>query len=207
MKYPIMENQRFGSWTTVEKKIVVSGHRKRIFWRCICECGAQKDVSQDNLICGRSRSCGCRRGEAIARAKTKHDQCYTRLYEIWTGMKERCYNPAVASYKDYGGRGIKVCDEWVSDYRMFSEWALANGYTDSLTIDRIDNNKDYCPENCRWSDRITQANNKRTNINIEWKGEVHTLAEWCRILGLPYKKTHARYKYYHWEIDTLFQTA
>ena len=103
----------------------------------------------------------------------------TRLYSIWKAMKVRCYNPNFRAYSRYGGRGITVCDEWLHDFPAFREWAIQNGYSDNLTIDRIDNSKGYSPENCRWVSYKTQANNTRRNIVVTIDGETATIAEIC----------------------------
>lgn len=107
-----------------------------------------------------------------------------RLRGIWYGMKERCLNPNNASYFRYGGRGITICDEWRDDYNSFKAWATKSGYADSLTIDRIDNNLGYCPDNCRWATMKTQSNNRANNVFLEYGGERHTIAEWGDILGI-----------------------
>lgn len=199
--------KKFGRWTVLERVDREIGDTHHTKWLCECDCGTIRQVTQDALLSGNSQSCGCRLGEISVKIHTKHDESYTQLWNVWSGMKSRCYNPNSQCYKDYGARGIRVCDKWLNDYKAFSDWAHANGYVEGLTIDRIDVNGNYEPDNCRWADRITQCNNKRTNVRIEWNGETHTLAEWCRILNLPYKKTHARYRYYGWEPDELFTTA
>ena len=107
-----------------------------------------------------------------------------RLYRIHYNMIQRCINPNHGDYKWYGGKGISVCDEWMNSYVIFKEWALKNGYNDNLTIDRIDANGNYCPDNCRWVDMIVQNNNKPLLPRYEYNGEIHTLSEWARILGL-----------------------
>lgn len=108
----------------------------------------------------------------------------TRLYAIWKAMKTRCYNPNVAAFPQYGGRGIAICDEWRDNFPAFREWSFANGYADSLTIDRIDNNKGYSPDNCRWVTYKEQANNTRRNIVVTLKGETGTVAEMCDKYGI-----------------------
>lgn len=118
------------------------------------------------------------------RFKARHGMYGTRLYHIWNGINARCSNPNNKDYKDYGARGIKVCEEWKDSARFF-KWALENGYEDFLTIDRIDNNKGYCPENCRWISIEKQQVNKRNVRNIEYNGETHCIAEWNRILRFP----------------------
>lgn len=101
---------------------------------------------------------------------SKHNMCGTRIYDIWRDMRHRCNCPGMRNYKDYGGRGIKVCEEWDSDFKVFYDWAMKNGYNDSLTIDRIDVNGDYTPDNCRWADRNTQGANKRNRGECEYIG-------------------------------------
>lgn len=113
----------------------------------------------------------------------KHSGKGTRLYRIWLSMRNRCNNPKTPRYADYGGRGIKVCEEW-DDFKTFHEWAIAHGYSENLTIDRIDNDKGYYPENCRWADSWVQANNTRHCHMIEYCGETHSLSEWARILHI-----------------------
>lgn len=107
-----------------------------------------------------------------------------RLYRIWADMKRRCKNSDRPNYKNYGGKGIRVCQEWENSFDSFREWALNNGYSDDLSIDRIDNNGNYEPSNCRWATAKEQANNKRNNLHIEYKGETRTLAQWCEVFGL-----------------------
>lgn len=114
-----------------------------------------------------------------------------RLYIIWRAMRERCRREKNKRYKNYGGRGIRVCEEW-NDYITFKKWALANGYNDGLTIDRIDNDGNYEPSNCRWVDRASQANNKSNNHLITHNGETHTAMEWSRITGIPYRTILSR---------------
>ena len=107
-----------------------------------------------------------------------------RVYRIYHNMKSRCYLPTFSRYQYYGGKGIKMCQEWLSDFNNFYNWAMENGYRDDLTIDRIDINKDYCPENCRWVDMVVQNNNTRKNHYIEYNGEIKSVAEWAKIYNI-----------------------
>ena len=110
-----------------------------------------------------------------------------KIYKVWSGIKQRCFNPNSNRYKNYGGRGISICDEWKNSFETFCKWALENGYKEGLSIDRIDHEKNYEPSNCRWTDEITQQNNRTNNTLYEYEGETHTLTEWSRIKGIKPK--------------------
>lgn len=158
---------------------------------CQCECGNTKIVSEDNLKREHTKSCGCLIVEAARQRKT--DSVYSKsskLYRKWTCMRERCRNPKSQNYANYGGRGVRVCDEW-QDYLVFEKWAIQNGYNENhkrgeMTIDRIDVNGDYCPENCRLASAKTQANNTRKNRFLEMDGKRKTLSQWAETFGIPY---------------------
>ena len=128
------------------------------------------------LVLGKSCSCGCKRKSHLI-----HNLCRTRLYHIHEHIKQRCYVENTPNYKNYGGRGIIMCDEWRNDFKVFYDWAMANGYKDDLTIDRIDNDGNYEPSNCRWTDNKTQSRNRRSNIWITYKGATHLLSDWADI--------------------------
>lgn len=123
-----------------------------------------------------------------------HGLSHTRIDNIYRAMKSRCYNKNNAKYHRYGARGIKMCDSWLNDKSAFFTWAFNNGYNEDLTIDRINNNGDYCPENCRWVNLSEQANNKSTNVIIAFEGDFYTMAEFCRKYGLKYKVFHKKYR-------------
>lgn len=179
-----LTGRKFGKLTVVSE----AGHRgKNVAWLCICDCGKETIATAGHLRSGARVSCGCRRSDT----KMKYDTKNNRMYSIWRGMKERCHNKHHRSYAKYGGRGIKVCDEWL-DFAAFQKWALFNGYSDELSIDRIDNDGNYCPANCRWATDIDQANNKSQSKIIEYQGQSMTLAQWCRLLSLPYLPIYQR---------------
>ena len=142
--------------------------------------------------------------KALIDNRVKHGAYRTRLYKIWADMKQRCNNPNHAKYKSYGARGIKVCTEW-KDFYHFREWALCSGYSDILTLDRIDNDKGYYPDNCRWADRFTQQNNTRRNHLITYRGETKTLAQWIVCLGLTRSALSNRLKH-GWSIEKALST-
>ena len=163
--------EKYGRLTVV----AFDGIRKRkAYWKCVCDCGLTVVVPGNNLRTGNTKSCGCLHREAVAKVGEKnrthgegHDN-KTRLYTIWCGMRQRCSYPKHVAWKHYGGKGVKVCEEW-NDYTAFKAWALANGYTDELSIDRIDPAKDYCPENCRWltrSENTARANKNHTTRKV-----------------------------------------
>ena len=168
-----LTNKKFGKWTVLKKFNNPNKHDKRNLWTCQCECGCIKNIDSYVLRTNRSTSCGC--------SKDGHSK--TRLYSIWIGIKDRTACEKRPRAKDYIGRGIDMCKEW-EDWEVFKNWALNNGYSEDLSIDRIDNDKGYYPENCRWTNAKEQGANKRNNIIITLNGETHILSEWCRILGL-----------------------
>jgi hypothetical protein len=163
-----LTNQRFGRLTAL---YVVPSNTYRTRWRCLCDCGNTKDVLQQSLLNGHVQSCGCllsdRNRERITEynktlGKETHGETKTRLYRIWICMKTRCFYKNNDSYKNYGGRGITVCNDWRNSFETFRLWALSNGYSDKLSLDRINVDKNYCPENCRWVSMSVQEFNKRT---------------------------------------------
>lgn len=169
-------------------------------WRCQCECGNTVVVRGANLRKGTTKSCGCL-SKMVCQKRAKHNMVGTRLYNIWGNMKARCCRKTQPSYNYYGGRGIKICDEWKNSFENFLKWALSNGYTDSMTIERIDVNGDYCPENCKWSTPSEQAKNRRSNILINYNGETHCLSEWCEIYGKDYYLVRDRIKKDKWDFS------
>ena len=208
--------KRFGSLTVTEYAGTVkqseNSNKVRNLWKCVCDCGNEIVVRDNNLITGTTRSCGCRRKNVCAETHFKHGagkrENEERLYRVWKSMKGRCNCANDKRYAYYGGKGIKVCDEW-NDYQNFKEWALKNGYDENAekgkcTIDRIDYNGNYCPENCRWVDIQTQANNTSRNHYIDFMGNKVTIAEFSRIMHI--KPTTAWYYINKYEREKEEQT-
>lgn len=200
--------KKFGRLLAVEYIGVING---RGSWRCKCDCGAEKIIPKHDLSAGKILSCGCYHNENATRRLTTHGGSKERLYAVWCDMKNRCYNPNYAEYRYYGQRGIFVCEEWKNDYPAFRDWALANGYDEhnknkECTLDRIDVDKNYCPDNCRWVDLFVQANNKRNNIKIEYNGVTRTIAEWARVLDMKFSTLYCRLIQYNWTIEKAFTT-
>ena len=176
-----LTGQRFGRLTAL---YIVPNNNHHTRWHCVCDCGKTKDVLQQNLSNGHVRSCGCLLTESNSKKiaalnfsmnRESHNETRTRLYRIWVGIKSRCCRASSAGYRNYGGRGISVCDEWKDSFLAFKSWSIANGYNETLSIDRIDVNGDYSPANCRWATPSVQQFNKRKSerntsghVGVSW---------------------------------------
>lgn len=175
---------------TVIKKSGRRDENRNILWECRCDCGRTVDIAAHFLRQGRS-SCGCTHGVAT------HNQTNTRLYSIWRGMKRRCYNPNDKSYqKWYGAKGIRMCDEWKNNFMSFHDWSISNGYTEDMTIDRIDSFGNYEPSNCRWVNHQAQAMNKSNNVRLTYNEETLTVADWARKLKVAQSTIKRRFEKY-----------
>lgn len=173
--------KKIGRLTVLENVGKENGYT---LWRCKCDCGNEKVVSGKYLGKG-TRSCGCLSRELASLRLKTHGQAKTRIYRVYRTMMGRCNNPNAHEYANYGGRGIGVCNEW-NTFENFYDWAMQNGYSDELTIDRIDPNGNYEPSNCRFVDMKHQQRNRRNNVNVTYNGETHCLSEWAEIIGIGY---------------------
>lgn len=182
-----LTDQRFGKLIALKR---TENRGKETFWLCQCDCGNTKEINASRLRSGKTKSCGCYKNECKRKTINQtafnktHGMSNTRLYRIYNKMKLRCYSKTNDAYKNYGGRGITICKEWLDDFMNFYNWAMENGYEDNLSIDRIDNDKDYSPDNCRWVNAKTQANNTRSTVFITYNGETKPASEWSKITGI-----------------------
>lgn len=183
MKLDDLTGRKFGKLTVIKRAQNTNANNQHVHWLCLCECGNETVVESEHLKTGHTKSCGCYNRDK----NKKHGKWKTRLYKTWCNMKSRCNNKNATAYERYGGRGIRVCDEWLYDFESFQRWALDNGYTDGLSIDRINNDGDYCPSNCRWINQREQSNNTSRNHLITYDGETHSISEWADIKGISPK--------------------
>ena len=182
----------FGRLTVIKRIENSQGGNAR--WLCRCSCGNLKEVQGTNLKTKQIQSCGCLRKEISSNKNKKHELSKSRLYRIYHHMKDRCYRKTDKRYKRYGGRGIKICNEWLEDFMNFYNWSMANGYQEDLTIDRIDNNGNYEPSNCRWITMKEQCKNYSRNVVLTYKNETHCMKEWSEILNIKYETIKYRIK-------------
>lgn len=192
---PIPQGTRYGSWTVMALGSNVTGQPCR--WICVCDCGAQREVASVTLRNGSSTGCGCNR-----KGNVTHGGSGTRTHRIWKNVWTRCTNPRVKSYKDYGGRGIKVCARWRSFAAFFEDMGEC---PPKMSIDRIDNDKGYEPGNCRWATKKVQANNTRSNRRYTLNGRTQTVSQWAEEIGIPYNCLLYRHMN-GWDAETALTT-
>lgn len=204
-----LTGKTFGRLTVLGLSDLKNTKNRSRLWVCVCTCGNIVIKDTKHLNNGHAKSCGCLQKEHMNEFKEKfagrvtHGMSRERLFRIWSSMIKRCSDEKYVGYMDYGGRGITVCDEW-KDLETFVGWANSHGYSDDLSIDRIDNNSGYCPDNCRWVDNYVQANNKRNNTLITYRNETHTLPEWSRITGI--KQCTLRYRLKAgWQVNDIIE--
>lgn len=192
-----LKGQKFGKLTVIDFAEIKNNYA---YWNCVCDCGNKKIARGANLISGQTKSCGC----LNSTNHTKHREGKSRLYVIWAGMKQRCSNPRRRDYKNYGGRGISVCQEW-QDYLVFRAWALSSGYSDGLSIDRIDEDGNYCPNNCRWVNETVQRNNRTDSNKLTVNGDTKTATEWSAISGVSADRIRKRKRLGWSDEDAVFK--
>ncbi len=182
-----LTGQQFGRLTVM--RVDSANEHRDTYWICRCDCGKIKSVSTTALKGGYTKSCGCLRKESLQNSRHKN----LHLYQVWQDMKQRCTNPNNKYYDRYGGRGIKVCQEWSDEYEPFYLWAISHGYKQGLQIDRKDNDGNYSPSNCQWVTPKQNTNNRGVSRKITFNGETHTIKEWAEITGIS--ETKIRYRY------------
>ena len=193
-----LTGQKFGKLTVI--KYICKDERRQSHWLCKCECGNETITTTGRLRSGTTQSCGCIRKEKLVLRSKKHGCSHSRIDRIYNNMKSRCFNPKFIEYNLYGGRGITVCDEWKNDSTKFFRWAMENGYSDDLTLDRIDSNGNYEPSNCRWMTLKEQQNNRRNNRLITYNGKTQTAAKWADEVNISQKTLHSRLRH-GWSIE------
>lgn len=208
--YEDISGKKFNKLTALE--YAGQGNRRRTYWICQCECGNKVRVQTVHLKSGHTKSCGCvmkDNQKNIGKLNYVNGLSQTRIGRIYCNMINRCRNKKIPMYKYYGARGIKFCNEWhplKNGFKNFCDWAFANGYSEELTLDRIDVNGNYEPSNCRWVDKITQANNKRDTQRFTYKGENLTISEISRKYNIKYFPLRSRIKILGWDINKAIET-
>ena len=188
-----LTGRRFGRLTVISES---DNDKSKIMWLCKCDCGNDKIVAANDLKSGHTKSCGCLSAENRRLPKrTTHQMSRTRLYKEYVSMKTRC-KPNYHNHNVYYDKGVSVCEEWAhpNGFNVFRDWALSHGYDDQLTLDRIDNDGNYEPENCRWITMREQQNNRSNNVYIAYLGETHTLKEWSERMDLSYGMLKVRHR-------------
>lgn len=202
------ENEHLLVLSKAEDKEYSNG-LKMVQWNCKCkQCGKFFRVTAQNIKQRKVKSCGCYTFELKGRTHRKHGMFGTRIYLSWAHMVSRCYNKNVDTYPRYGGRGITICQEWLGEhgFENFFEWSMKNGYAENLTIDRIDNDKGYSPDNCRWATDTEQVRNRRNTLLVEVDGVSKPLAEWCEIYKIDYKLAYGRIFRRKWDVKKALTT-
>ena len=194
-----LTGQRFGRLIVIDE----ATGRARVHWNCICDCGTPSVVSANFLLGGRTKSCGCLHKEKFT--FRKHGESKSKLYYIWLSMISRCHDLRDAAYDRYGGRGIVVCDRWRKSFEAFRD-DMGPRPEGRYSVDRRNNSKGYCPENCRWANDFEQARNSRKNRILEHAGKRHCVSEWAQILGISPGVLHSRLNSYGWSVEKTLTT-
>lgn len=184
-----LTNKRFARLKVLDRAENLNNQTR---WNCICDCGKNVVVHSQALRKGLTKSCGCLSKDNTTSRNTSHGLSKHRLYSIYKNMKQRCYNEKRPDYKRYGGKGVRICEEWLNDFQTFYDWAYSNGYKDNLSIDRIDVNGNYHPSNCRWANDETQARNRTNNSIATINGKRKTVTEWANKLNVHHGNVRSR---------------
>lgn len=195
-----ISGQRFNFLTALRRVGATKDKGQNSLWECRCECGNKKVLQIGSLKNGTTKSCGCMKPKLISASRTTHGITNTDIFRIWQGIRTRCENPRSKSFRRYGGRGIRLCEQW-HDVTAFA--ADMGERPPGMSVERIDNDGNYSPENCRWATRREQQNNIRTNTKLTYRGARRTVAEWSRELEIPAYLIYARYKR-GWRTDEIF---
>lgn len=198
MKLQNLVGKKYGRLLVIKRIKSVNGKTK---WLCKCDCGNECVVYATSLKSGNTQSCGCYKRENAKKLYSTVRQNDKRLYAVWNGIKQRCTNPNNNAYHNYGGREIKICNEWANNYKSFYDWAISAGYKKGKEIDRIDNDGNYEPDNCRFVDKETQANNKRNVRLYTINGITKSLSQWCKDYDLDYYTVRQRIYKLGWTIE------
>lgn len=197
--------RKFGRLTAI--KLTGKQNRKNL-WLCRCECGKETIVTASHLLAGHTKSCGCLASENAAKASkiknTKHGLHKSRIYRAWINMRARCLNPKEQHYPDYGGRGIKICQRWLNSFKNFLDDMGAP--PEGTSLDRIDVNGDYCPDNCRWASNEVQANNRRNTVYLEYQGKTKPLSVWAKEMKIKRDTLSDRIFRSGWDIEKALTT-
>ncbi len=204
MKRIDLTGQRFGRLVVV--RYAGRSRGKKNLWLCKCDCGNEKVVAVDKLHSGNTKSCGCLQREVHRKCRTTHGKSDTKLYLVWREMITRTENQNAERYGIYGGRGISICGEWHNNFQLFYDWAIQNGYKEGLTIDRIDVNGNYEPDNCRWITPYEQSRNLRKNVRITYSGKTMILKDWAKEIGIDYHTLWQRIRKSGWTVEEAFET-
>lgn len=199
-----LTDQRFGMLTALSE--VKERRQGKVMWLCKCDCGKLHIAPKTRLVNDKVHSCGCLRYIRASKSLTKHGKRHSRLYSIWANMKNRCHLESSTEYKRYGARGIHVCPEWRDNFQTFYNWAMENGYQDNLTLERIENNGNYEPANCRWATTKEQNRNTRRTRYLTYGGKTQCIADWADETGLSQSLIRQRIEKLHWSIEKTLTT-
>lgn len=200
-KFEDLTDRKFNRLTVIKR---IENHNNRIYYLCQCDCGNYIKVMGKNLKNNNTKSCGCLQKEKVGNLNKTHNLSNSRIYKLWLGIKKRCYNSKSKSYLGYGSRGIIMYDEWLNDFMSFYNWSMSNGYKEDLSIDRIDVNGNYEPNNCRWVTQKEQCNNRSNNHLINYNGETYTLSEWSNKLNINRGTLNSRINKLKWTVEKAF---